>query len=186
MVALIARPVFSVYSTAVRLMTGSTPGMPRQIGHTWVFGGEPAYSVGQPQNILLRVASWTWHSRPMTASYLRASAGAGRVSVVAVMEDFPGWAPPRGDGRRVLRSPMLRRKFAEGDTRSGTGVSPEGSPSEGRGSPSGGPQGGAGRVLRSPTLRRKFAEGDFCAADTVLETKFCPKGSPTDGRGFLS
>jgi hypothetical protein len=32
----------SVYSTAWRLMTGSTPGMPKQIGHTCVLGAAPA------------------------------------------------------------------------------------------------------------------------------------------------
>jgi hypothetical protein len=42
MSALRARPVINVYSTAWRLMTGSTPGMPKQIGQTWVLGAAPA------------------------------------------------------------------------------------------------------------------------------------------------
>jgi hypothetical protein len=63
-----ASPVMMVSSTARRLMTGSTPGMPRQIGQTWLFGAAPAYSDEQPQNILLTVKSCEWTSSPMTAS----------------------------------------------------------------------------------------------------------------------
>src|SRR5215212_1074845 len=58
-----------INSTARRLMTGRVPGMPRQIGQTWLFGAAPAYSAEQPQNILLAVKSWEWTSSPMTASY---------------------------------------------------------------------------------------------------------------------
>src|SRR5437870_3824816 len=43
--------------------------MPRQIGHVSLLGGAPNV-VGQPQNILERVASWAWTSRPMTVSYV--------------------------------------------------------------------------------------------------------------------
>jgi len=53
-----ARPVMIISSTARLLMTGSVPGMPRQIGQTWLFGDAPAYSEEQPQNILLAVRSW--------------------------------------------------------------------------------------------------------------------------------
>ena len=42
--------------------------MPRQTGQTLVFGAEPK-TLGQLQNILLRVSNCTWTSRPMTASY---------------------------------------------------------------------------------------------------------------------
>src|SRR6266850_3459209 len=56
------------YSIARRLITGSVPGMPWQTGHVWVFGGAPKV-VGQPQNILVRVVSCAWTSRPMTTSY---------------------------------------------------------------------------------------------------------------------
>src|SRR3954452_3641987 len=64
-----ASPVMIVSSTARRLMTGRTPGIPRQIGQTWLFGDAPAYSDEQPQNILLAVRSCEWTSSPMTASY---------------------------------------------------------------------------------------------------------------------
>ncbi len=61
-------------STASRLNTGSAPGSPRQTGQTLVFGGAPKL-VGQPQKILVRVASWQWTSRPMTGSYFAMSSG---------------------------------------------------------------------------------------------------------------
>ena len=51
-----ASAVRTAYSTAVRLTTGSTPGMPWQISHVWLLGGAPNV-VGQPQNIFERVAS---------------------------------------------------------------------------------------------------------------------------------
>jgi len=54
-------------SIARRLTTGSTPGIPWQTGHVWLFGGAPKL-VGQPQNIFERVRSWAWTSRPMTTS----------------------------------------------------------------------------------------------------------------------
>lgn len=62
-----ARAVLMAYSTARRLMTGSTPGIPRQMGQVCVFGGSPNF-VLQPQNILERVSSSACTSRPMTAS----------------------------------------------------------------------------------------------------------------------
>jgi hypothetical protein len=39
-----------VYSTARRFNTGNTPGMPRQIGQTWVFGFPPNAAL-HPQKI---------------------------------------------------------------------------------------------------------------------------------------
>src|SRR5271170_5117185 len=55
-------------STACRFRTGSAPGNPRHTGQTLVLGEAPKL-VGHPQKILVRVASWTWTSRPITGSY---------------------------------------------------------------------------------------------------------------------
>src|SRR5580704_19560857 len=55
-------------STTCLLSTGRAPGMPRQTGQTFVFGGAPK-RVEQEQKILLAVSSWTCTSRPMTGSY---------------------------------------------------------------------------------------------------------------------
>ena len=54
-------------STARALSTGSAPGRPRHTGQVWMFGGSPNDS-SQPQNIFVRVLSWTWISSPMTGS----------------------------------------------------------------------------------------------------------------------
>src|SRR5678816_2438767 len=62
-------------STAWRLRTGSAPGNPRQTGQTLVFGGAPK-PVGHPQKILVRVASCTCTSRPITGSYRAITSGA--------------------------------------------------------------------------------------------------------------
>ena len=56
-----------VASIAARLATGRLPGRPRQTGQIWVLGSAPN-SVGQPQNIFVRVPSSTCVSRPMTGS----------------------------------------------------------------------------------------------------------------------
>ena len=53
--------------TARALATGRLPGSPRQTAQVCTLGGSPKDS-GQPQNIFVAVASWTWISRPMTAS----------------------------------------------------------------------------------------------------------------------
>lgn len=53
---------------ASRLGTGSDPGWPRHTGHVWVLGSSPNV-LRQPQNILVRVLSSTWHSRPITVSH---------------------------------------------------------------------------------------------------------------------
>src|SRR6476469_3520815 len=53
---------------ASALATGSAPGSPRRTGQVRVLGGSPKLS-SQPQNIFVRVESWTWISSPMTASY---------------------------------------------------------------------------------------------------------------------
>ncbi len=63
-----ASPIFIVYSMAIRLVTGSDPGRPRQTGQTRELGSPPNRA-GQPQNILVTVPSSTWVSRPMTGSY---------------------------------------------------------------------------------------------------------------------
>ncbi len=39
-----------MYSTTLRLSTGSTPGMPRQMGQVWELGAAPNF-VEQPQKI---------------------------------------------------------------------------------------------------------------------------------------
>ena len=54
-------------SIARSLATGSVPGSPRQTGQVRVLGGSPKLRP-QPQNIFVRVESWTWISSPMTAS----------------------------------------------------------------------------------------------------------------------
>ena len=54
-------------STTFLLRTGSAPGIPRQTGQTFEFGGAPK-RVEQEQKILVAVSSWTWTSRPMTGS----------------------------------------------------------------------------------------------------------------------
>src|SRR5436305_10022195 len=62
--------IISAKWTASAFVTGSVPGWPRQIGQVRVFGSSPNESA-QPQNIFVRVASWTWISSPMTGSYTR-------------------------------------------------------------------------------------------------------------------
>src|ERR1035438_7330793 len=64
-------------STASRLSTGSAPGRPRQTGQTLVLGDAPKL-VGQPQKILVAVASWTCTSSPMTASKRAMASGLAR------------------------------------------------------------------------------------------------------------
>ena len=59
-------------STALRLSTGSTPGMPVHTGQVFPLGGAPN-AVEQAQKILLRVESWAWTSSPMTVSNAIAS-----------------------------------------------------------------------------------------------------------------
>ena len=56
-----------VYSIAVRFVTGSDPGSPRQTGHTWLLGSAPNV-VEQPQNILVAVPSSMCVSRPNSGS----------------------------------------------------------------------------------------------------------------------
>ncbi len=43
---------------ACSLTTGSAPGSPRHVGQVWVLGGSLNDS-SQPQNIFVRVLSWT-------------------------------------------------------------------------------------------------------------------------------
>ena len=62
-----ASPIISPKWTASALVTGSTPGCARQTGQVRVLGCSPNDS-SQPQNIFVRVASWTWISMPMTGS----------------------------------------------------------------------------------------------------------------------
>src|SRR5580692_10519195 len=84
-------------STARRLRTGSAPGRPRQTGQTLVLGGAPNL-LAQPQKALVSVRSWTWTSRPMTASYLARTSGE---SVTAVaMGNFSVAKSEWSGGRR--------------------------------------------------------------------------------------
>src|SRR5918993_270698 len=53
---------------ASALGTGNAPGKPRHTGHTLVLGGSPNV-VRLPQNILVRVRSWTCTSRRITVSH---------------------------------------------------------------------------------------------------------------------
>ena len=69
-----ASAVRIVHSTAVRLITGSVPGIPRQSGQTKVFGSASAYPAGHRQNILLAVFNWQCTSSPITGSYPLAEA----------------------------------------------------------------------------------------------------------------
>lgn len=64
----VASAAITAYSTALRFSTGSDPGMPRQTGQVFAFGGSPN-RVGQEQKIFVSVLSWAWTSRPMTGSY---------------------------------------------------------------------------------------------------------------------
>src|SRR5687767_4044889 len=61
-----ASAVLTAMRTASALSTGSAPGNPRQVAHTFVFGGSPN-EVGHAQNSFERVRSCAWTSRPMTA-----------------------------------------------------------------------------------------------------------------------
>src|SRR5713226_748047 len=76
MVQFSAMPARIAISTASRLSTGNAPGSPMHTGQTLVFGGAPKL-VGQPQKILLAVASCTCTSRPITGSYLEITSGEG-------------------------------------------------------------------------------------------------------------
>ena len=86
-------------SKAVRFITGSDPGSPRQVGQTCVFGGAPNV-VEQPQKSLVRVCSWTWTSRPMTV--VKGAAAVGVAVTGALVRDFGRRAWPTsgtpGDG----------------------------------------------------------------------------------------
>src|SRR5207237_5047632 len=62
-----ARPSLIVHSIAVAFGTGRAPGCARQTGHVRVFWAAPQ-PASQPQNIFVRVFSWTWISRPITGS----------------------------------------------------------------------------------------------------------------------
>src|SRR5919112_2072730 len=53
---------------ASALGTGNAPGKPRHTGHTLLLGGSPNV-VRLPQNILVRVRSWTCTSKPITVSH---------------------------------------------------------------------------------------------------------------------
>jgi hypothetical protein len=56
-----------VEATAASLATGSDPGKPRHTGHVRLLA-EPPKATSQPQNILDRVDSSAWISRPTVVS----------------------------------------------------------------------------------------------------------------------
>src|SRR3954468_8980133 len=61
-------PVSAVNFSASSFATGNTPGIPRQTGQTFVFGGAPN-SLAHPHHIFECVFNCTCVSKPMTASY---------------------------------------------------------------------------------------------------------------------
>src|SRR5581483_3098900 len=63
-----ASPSLMQSSIAARFGTGSAPGNARQTGQVFEFG-TAAYSIGQRQNIFVRVFRWTWISSPITGSH---------------------------------------------------------------------------------------------------------------------
>jgi hypothetical protein len=63
-VALSARPAMIAFLSASSFSTGKTPGRPRQTGHVCELGSA-LNVVEHPQNILVRVFSWTCTSRPI-------------------------------------------------------------------------------------------------------------------------
>src|SRR3954463_10770744 len=71
-------------SIALRFVTGSEPGMPRQTGQTWVLGSAPN-SVEHPQNIFVVVPSSMWVSMPSTGSYFASASSYGTSVVVSAM-----------------------------------------------------------------------------------------------------
>src|SRR5918998_6767753 len=86
------------------LGTGNAPGRPRHTGHTLVLGGSPNV-VRLPQNILVRVRSWTCTSSPITVSHAIS-------------------APPPAH-RDSAPAPLLRRASAPpGDTVPPAGLQP--------------------------------------------------------------
>src|SRR6516225_1762795 len=73
-------------STARLLRTGSEPGMPRQTGQTWVFGGAPN-RVAQEQKIFVSVSNWTCTSSPIPGSYFEPAATL-ESGVVTISRDY--------------------------------------------------------------------------------------------------
>ena len=65
-----------------RWAPAATPGWARQTGQVWTLGSSPKES-SQPQNIFVRVASWTWISSPITASSSGHHASHPRAAAVA-------------------------------------------------------------------------------------------------------
>src|SRR5699024_4131508 len=95
-----ANPSLIADSTAVRLTTGSTPGIPRSTSVTFVFGSSPK-ALGACENILVAVLSSTWISNPSTGSNCATASAKGSM-VVAVMNELLVRAEPRGRGRKTV------------------------------------------------------------------------------------
>src|SRR5215210_7795747 len=77
-------------------MTGNTPGMPRQTGHTCELGGAPN-RVLHPQKSFDFVSSWTWTSSPTTIWYGKAIGEPRNAKAY-------GWSIPEQVGDRILKS----------------------------------------------------------------------------------
>ncbi len=88
-----ASPMRMVASIAALFATGRLPGSPRQTGQTCVLGSAPN-PVGQPQNILVRVPSSTWVSKPMTGS--NRAITSSKLTRVAVIDAPPLMGPAVG------------------------------------------------------------------------------------------
>ena len=67
MVQLVTSPAAMALFTTLRFITGSSPGMPAQAGHTFSLASA-LLSLAQEQKILDSVASSTWTSSPITVS----------------------------------------------------------------------------------------------------------------------
>src|SRR5882757_7109612 len=93
-------------STAFRFSTGNAPGMPRQTGQTFVFGGSPK-RVEQEQKIFEAVSSCTWTSSPMTGSYF-ARTSSEIDTLVAMREIIDALAD---QARRLQRPQRLKPQF---------------------------------------------------------------------------
>lgn len=96
-------PVRIVSCNASAFITGSAPGSPRQVGQVCEFGAAPN-STWQPQNILERVRSWAWTSKPIVVKYamseFRIADTGNRKGLLAT----PGCLDRRDDDREDLIS----------------------------------------------------------------------------------
>ena len=90
-----AKPALTANSSTWALSTGRLPGSPKTTGSTWVLGASPK-AVELGEKILLRVASCTWVSRPMTAtqSWCFCPSATAMASHSKTLQDLNGSLPP--------------------------------------------------------------------------------------------